>query len=102
MAKIITYNSPLTGKPNQCFCHMKFDDGLRILISQSREGIKIFKLFFGFMPRKILYQAGFFEIQKHDKFMQTQINSPLALDHYVETIKQIKNSKDFYNFINVC
>ena len=100
MAKIITYNSPLTGKPNQCFCQMKFDDGLRILVSQSRKGIKIFKLLFGLIPRKVLYQASFFEIQKHDKFMQTQIDSQLALDHYVETIKAIKTSKQFFDFIN--
>lgn len=99
MAEIITYNNPLTGNPNQCFCQMKFDDGLRILISQSREGLKIFKLLFGFYPIKILFQASFYEYDKHDKFMKTQTDSRLALDHYVETIKTIKTSKQFYAFL---
>ena len=99
MAEIITYNNPNTGNPNQCFCQMKFEDGLRILISQSREGIKIFKLSFGVIPRKILFQAGFFEIQKHEKFIQNQSKRSLLLDYYVDTIKQIKNSKQFYRFL---
>lgn len=100
MAEIITYNDPLTGNPNQCFCQMKFEDGMKILISQSKGGIKIIKLLFGFIPKKILYKAHFTEQEKHDKFMQTQIESMLLLDHYVETIKNIKSSKELINFIN--
>lgn len=99
MAKIITYNSPLSGNPNQCYCQMKFDDGLRILISQSSEGIKIFKLIIGTIPTKILFQANLSERDKHQKFLATETDSTLLLDSYIETIKPIKTSKQFYDLI---
>jgi len=99
MAEIITYNNPLTGNPNQCFCQMKFDDDLRILISQSNEGIKIYELLSGSIPTKILFQAGFSERDKHKKFINVNVESTLLLDYYVETIKPMKNSKQFYDFI---
>ena len=99
MAKIITYNNPLTGNPNQCFCQMKFDDGLRILISQSREGIKIYKLIIGSIPSQILYKANFSEMEKHKKFMNVDVDSQILLDSYVATIKPMSNSKDFYDFV---
>ncbi len=100
MAKIITYNSPLTGKPNQCFCQMKFDDGLKILISQSSEGIKIFKLLIGSIPTKILFEASLSERDKHKKFLECETDSPLLLDSYVETIKQIKTSNQLFDLLN--
>lgn len=100
MADIITYNSPLEGNPNQCFCQMKFDDGLRILISQSREGIKIIKLLFGFIPIKILFQASFVDILKHEKIIGAENSSPLLLNCYVNVIKEIKSSKQFYALLN--
>lgn len=100
MAQIITYNNPLTGKPKQCFCQMKFDDGLKILISQSGEGIKIFKLSLGTIPTKILFQANFSEIEKHNKFLAVSTDSSLLLDSYVETIKPIKSSKQFFDLLN--
>ena len=100
MAKIITYNSPLTGDPEKCFCQMKFDDGLRILISQSNEGIKIFKLSIGFIPTKILFQASFSELDKHKKFMEVETDSPLLLDSYVATIKPLKTSKEFFELLD--
>lgn len=99
MAEIVTYNNPLTGNLNQCFCQMKFDDGLRILISQSRDGIKIFKLLFGFIPIKTLFQASLVEFQKHEKFMKKEIISSLLIDSYVETIKPIDSKKEFYRFL---
>ncbi|GIK21428.1 MAG: hypothetical protein BroJett005_08420 [Ignavibacteriota bacterium] len=100
MAKIITYKSPLTGNSNQCFCQMKFDDGLKILISQSREGIKIFRLFIGSIPTKTLFQANFSERDKHKIFLEAKTDSSLLLDSYVETIKSLKTSKQFFDLIN--
>jgi hypothetical protein len=100
MAKIITYNSPLTGNPNQCFCQFKFEDGVKILISQSNKGIKIFKLLFGLIPTKILYNASFLEHEKHKKFLDCHTDSPLLLDSYVETIKPLKTSKQLFELIN--
>lgn len=100
MAKIITYNNPTTGKPNQCYCQMKFDDGLKILISQSNEGIKIYKLFIGSIPTKILFQANFSERDKHKIFLEAKTDSSLLLDSYVETIKPLKTSKHFFDLIN--
>lgn len=100
MAKIITYNSPLTGSVDQCFCQMKFDDGLKILISQSKEGIKIIKLLLGFIPSKILFQANFLEHEKHKRFLACETESLLLLDSYVESIKPIKTSKQFFELIN--
>ncbi|GIK60431.1 MAG: hypothetical protein HND39_12070 [Ignavibacteriota bacterium] len=100
MAEIIKYNNLSSGNPNQCFCQMKFDDGLKILVSQSKDGIKIFKLFIGFVPIKTLFQASFLEREKHKKFMDVNIDSSLLLDSYVETIKPILTSNKFYEFLN--
>ncbi|MDQ7816408.1 MAG: hypothetical protein RDU14_05235 [Melioribacteraceae bacterium] len=96
MADIVTYNSPLEGNPNQCFCQMKFDDGLRILISQSHEGIKIIKLLFGFIPIKTLFAASFEDILKHEKIIGEEYSSPLLLDCYVHVLKEIKSGKQLY------
>lgn len=79
---------------------MKFDDGLKILISQSNKGIKIFKLFIGSIPSKILFQAKFSERNKHKKFLEAETDSSLLLDSYVETIKPLRTSKDFFDLIN--
>lgn len=99
MAEIITYNNPLEGNPNQCFCQMRFDDGLRILISQSREGIKIIKLLFGFIPIKKLFEASFGEILKHEKIIGEEYSSPLLMDCYVNVFKEIKSSKQLYTLL---
>lgn len=99
MAEIITYNSPLEGNQNQCFCQMKFDDGLRILISQSHEGIKIIKLLFGFIPIKTLFTANFEDILKHEKIIGEEYSSPLLLDCYVNVFKEIKYSKQLYSLL---
>ena len=80
---------------------MKFDDGLRILISQSGEGIKIFKLLIGSIPTEILFQASFSERDKHKKFLEVETDGALLLDSYVETIKPMRNSKQFFEFIDI-
>ena len=79
---------------------MKFEDGLKILISQSKEGMKIYKLILGSIPIQILFKANFLDREKHKKFMNVGSSSSLLLDSYVETIKPIKNSKQFYTFID--
>jgi hypothetical protein len=99
MAKIITYNSPLTGNPNQCFCQMKFNDGVRILISQTKDGVNITKLLFGIIPYKKIHQADFFEIANQNKFYLPNHSSPLALDHYVEIIKRMENFEDLIEYL---
>lgn len=101
MATIITYNTPECGDPNRCFCQMKFDDNYRILISQSRDGLKIFRLLFGFIPITILFKANYYDdVKKHNKFISSNVESKYLLDHYVETIGKIRLSKEFLSFIN--
>ena len=78
---------------------MKFDDGIRILISQSREGIKIVKLLFGFIPTKTIYSAGFLEIRKHEKIIGAEYSNPLLMDCYVEKFKPLNNFKDLLEII---
>ena len=101
MAEIITYNNPLEGNPNQCFCQLKFDDGEKILISQSNNGIKIIKLLFSFIPIKTLFEAGFSEIAKHEKIIGNEYSHPLLMDCYVEKIKPINNYKQFYKLLQI-
>lgn len=100
MAEIITYNNPSVGNSNKCYCQMKFDDGVRILISQSNNGITIYKLFYGIIPFKKLFQASFIERDKHKLFINTNSESPLLLDSYVETIKSLNNSKQLLKLLN--
>lgn len=99
MATIIAYNNPLEGKSNQCFCQLRFEDGVRILISQSREGIKIFRLFLGFLPIKRLFEAGFTEIAKHEKIIGSEYSKPLLMDCYVEKIKLLNRYHLFLQLI---
>ncbi len=102
MAKIITYNNPLTGDPDKCFCQMRFDDGARILISQSQQGIKIFSLFIGVIPRNILWHADYFNTFKHDLFLNGIETKVLLMDMYIERIRPMHLSSELLTHINGC
>jgi len=78
---------------------MKFDYGVRIIISQSSEGIKVFKLLFGSIPIKTLFKASFGDMLKHEKIIGNEYSSPLLLDCYVKVFKQIKTSNQLYRFL---
>ncbi|TSC89137.1 MAG: hypothetical protein G01um10143_518 [Parcubacteria group bacterium Gr01-1014_3] len=64
------------------FCQIELDNGERILISVAQSGVKIFKLFFGIIPIKTIYQADLKTAV--DLFMETEEwGRPILLDKIV-------------------
>lgn len=52
MSKVITYRND----KKYGYCQIELDSGERILLSEASDCIKIFKLFFGIIPIKIIWK----------------------------------------------
>lgn len=101
MAKIIAYNNPIDGRPNQCFCQIRFETGERILISQTKYELKILKLFLGMIPTKVLLN---YSLGESIDIIQNELESeavyPFTMDYFKDKILPMASINEMLTFFD--